>query len=51
MIGIVLNVTCNIECPKVIEYLLSKDTIKMLTIILVDVRHDWPTNGAALALL
>lgn len=51
MIGIVLNVTCNVECAQVTEYLLSKDTIKMLTQILVDTRHDWPTNGAALALL
>lgn len=25
--------------------------MKMLTTILVDSRHDWPTNGAALALL
>jgi hypothetical protein len=23
----------------------------MLTLILVDQRHDWPTNGAALAIL
>lgn len=51
MIGIVLNVTCNVECPQVTEYLLSKETVKMLAQILVDPRHDWPTNGAALALL
>jgi hypothetical protein len=51
MIGIILNVTCNVECAEVTKYLLTKDTIKMLTAILVDSRHDWPTNGAALAIL
>jgi len=27
------------------------DIIRSLKKILVDARHDWPTNGAALALL
>ena len=51
MIGIVLNVTCNIESAQVTEYLLGLDTMRILALILVDQRHDWPTNGAALALL
>jgi len=31
--------------------MIKKDVIVLLKEILVDVRHDWPTNGAALALL
>jgi len=51
MIGIVLNLTCNVENEEVTKHMLSKDVIKVLRIILVDSRHDWPTNGSALALL
>ena len=51
MIGIVLNLTCNVESEEVTEYMLEKDVISVLKEILVDSRHDWPTNGAALALL
>ena len=51
MIGIVLNLTCNVESEEVTEYMLTKDVIRLLKDILLDSRHDWPTNGAALALL
>lgn len=51
MIGIVLNLTCNVESEEITEYMISKDVIRLLKEILVDNRHDWPTNGAALALL
>ena len=27
------------------------DTVCVLSVVLIDSRHDWPTNGAALALL
>lgn len=36
MIGIVLNVTCNIESPNVTTYLLKLDTISSLGQILID---------------
>lgn len=51
MIGIVLNMTCNVESDDITDYMLKKDVVKQLARILVDSRHDWPTNGAALALL
>lgn len=51
MIGIVLNLTCNVESEEITEYMVKKNVIKLLKEILVDNRHDWPTNGAALALL
>ena len=51
MIGIVLNLTCNVESEEITEHMISKDVIRLLKDILVDSRHDWPTNGAALALL
>jgi hypothetical protein len=51
MIGIILNLTCNVENTEVIDYMLKQNVIRMLRKILVDQRHDWPTNGAALALL
>eukprot|EP00347_Sterkiella_histriomuscorum_P003729 403363170 len=51
MIGIVLNLTCNVESEEITEYMVRKNVIKVLKEILVDSRHDWPTNGAALALL
>lgn len=50
-IGIVLNLTCNVESEEVIKYMLGSDVVRILVRILVDPRHDWPTNGAALALL
>lgn len=50
-IGIVLNLTCNVESEEVTKYMLHSDVIRMLVHILTDPRHDWPTNGAALALL
>ena len=51
MIGIILNLTCNVENEDVSKYMLKLNVVKMLKQILVDSRHDWPTNGAALALL
>ncbi len=51
MIGIVLNLTCNVESEEITNHMLRQDVIRLLKIILVDTRHDWPTNGAALALL
>jgi len=51
MIGIILNLACNVENDEVTQYMLKQNVIKMLKHILVDSRHDWPTNGAALALL
>ena len=51
MIGIVLNLTCNVESEDITDYMINKDVIRLLKEILVDSRHDWPTNGAALALL
>jgi hypothetical protein len=51
MIGIVLNLTCNVESEDITEYMVKKDVIRLLKEILQDSRHDWPTNGAALALL
>lgn len=51
MIGIVLNLTCNVESEEITEYMVKKDVIRLLKEILQDNRHDWPTNGAALALL
>ncbi len=50
-IGIVLNLTCNVENNEIItEMILKSGVVKVLCEILVDHRHDWPTNGAALAL-
>lgn len=51
MIGIVLNLTCNVESDEITEYMVQNDVIRMLKEILLDSRHDWPTNGAALAIL
>ena len=51
MIGIVLNLTCNVESEEITEHMIKKDVIRLLKEILVDERHDWPTNGAALAIL
>ena len=51
MIGIVLNLTCNVENEEVVQYMLKQNVVRMLRKILVDPRHDWPTNGAALAIL
>jgi hypothetical protein len=51
-IGIVLNISCNIENQEIIKYMiLEVRVMKILGYILIDQRHDWPTNGAALALL
>lgn len=51
MIGIILNLTCNVENDEVTQYMLKLNVVSMLKKILVDSRHDWPTNGAALAIL
>ncbi len=47
-----LNLTCNVENPQIILHMIkSANIIHSLKQILIDSRHDWPTNGAALALL
>ena len=52
MIGIILNLTCNVESEEITKYMVVEmDIMQLLIQILVDPRHDWPTNGAALALL
>ena len=51
LIGIVLNVCCNVESEDVSKYMLGLGALPILSKILVDSRHDWPTNGAALAIL
>jgi hypothetical protein len=51
MIGIILNLTCNVECEEMTAYMVKRDSLRLLKAILKDSRQDWPTNGAALALL
>lgn len=52
LFGIILNLTCNLENEKLIEYMVVElDVMRLLKKIVVDVRQDWPTNGGALALL
>jgi hypothetical protein len=36
MIGIVLNLTCNVESDEITQYMISKDVIRLLKEILVD---------------
>jgi hypothetical protein len=51
-IGIVLNLACNVENSDIIKHMVLKSNVlEALKKILVDDRHDWPTEGAALALL
>lgn len=51
-IGIVLNITCNIEDGQMTSYLIHEvDILKTLMQILQDKRQDWPTQGAAQALM
>jgi hypothetical protein len=51
LIGIVLNLTCNIENEESTHHMMKEGIVVLLIKILIDSRHDWPTNGAALALL
>jgi len=47
-IGIVLNITCNIEDAQMTSYFINEiDILKTLMQILEDKRQDWPTQGAA----
>jgi hypothetical protein len=47
-IGIVLNLSCNIEERKLILYLVEEiDILKTIIQILTDNRSDWPTHGAS----
>jgi hypothetical protein len=51
-IGIILNLTCNVENSEIIyDMIVRAGVVRVLCDILKDSRHDWPTNGAALALL
>ena len=36
MIGIVLNLTCNVESEEITDYMLKQDVIRLLKVILVD---------------
>ena len=51
MIGIVLNVACNVDDIRVTHYMLDQKVLPVLCEILMDPRQDWPTNGASLAIL
>ena len=47
-IGMVLNLTCNIEDVDTILKMISKyNILEVLVQILKDIRQDWPTHGAA----
>jgi predicted glycoside hydrolase/deacetylase ChbG (UPF0249 family) len=47
-IGMILNLTCNIEETEMIKYMVTEHKIlKVLVRILQDARNDWPTHGAA----
>lgn len=51
-IGIVLNITCNIDDTQITTYLINEiDILQSLMQILQDQRQDWPTQGAAQALM
>lgn len=49
--GVILNVSCNVDGETVKMNMLEKGIVPILLELLFDPRHDWPTNGAALALL
>jgi hypothetical protein len=42
---------CNARVNYVTKHMFSHNVIFYIKEILVDERHDWPTNGASLALL
>ena len=51
-IGMVLNLTCNIEdLSTIIELITSHNALQVLILILQDNRQDWPTHGASQALM
>lgn len=51
-IGMVLNLTCNIEDNSFIVYMVKDmNVLTPLLQILLDPRQDWPTHGAAQALM
>ena len=52
LIGIVLNLACNVRDPSLQVLMFSSPLlIPLLLKILIDLRQDWTTNGAAIALL
>ncbi len=51
LIGIVLNLACNVDSEEIQQHFVATGIIPLLTSILHDSRHDWPTNGSALALM
>ena len=51
LMGIILNLSCNVESENIQMLLLNLDIPKILTKILFDSRKDWPSNGSSLALL
>ena len=51
-IGMILNLTCNIEDTNtILRMIQDHNVLQMLLLILNDSRHDWPTHGAAQALM
>ena len=51
LIGIVLNLACNVETEQIQLHFVEKNVVPILTAVLYDARNDWPSNGSALALL
>jgi hypothetical protein len=47
-IGIVLNLTCNIEDMEIIRHLVvDLNVLRPMLQVLMDSRCDWPTHGAS----
>lgn len=51
LIGIILNLACNVESEEIQQHFVSTGVISLLITVLFDSRNDWPSNGSALALL
>eukprot|EP00826_Nyctotherus_ovalis_P060961 TRINITY_DN8624_c0_g1_i3.p1 TRINITY_DN8624_c0_g1~~TRINITY_DN8624_c0_g1_i3.p1 ORF type:complete len:461 (+),score=125.60 TRINITY_DN8624_c0_g1_i3:141-1523(+) len=51
LMGIVLNLSCNIESEEMQRHFLKLNTPRILVEILFDSRNDWPSNGSSLALM
>jgi hypothetical protein len=51
LMGIVLNLSCNIESDEIQKHFLELNTPRVLVDILFDSRNNWPSNGSSLALM
>lgn len=52
LIGITLNIACNIFESKIANHLIVRlNILPVLLEILVDPRNDWPTHGSAQCLM